>query len=230
MEGAIVQRDGADMNTEPVPAAKTPWLSSLGQLSTVTAALSVLIVCLAFIHEWAYFRVVGMQFQALMSPSDYITSVIGWLPLLALGMTVPWLNEMFTRRLEGFRPLAEIRATYKTPRRAWWAYDAPYVMMGWILIVLGVVAGLFLPWSFSAPVLLLSASIAWFWAIAWYISHKHVAARMTPAKSLVLFFAPPIAAMAFGVGHSSAQMDLQSTDARYVIRSNRIMLKRTFEC
>src|SRR5215212_5203747 len=102
MEGAIVQRDGADMNTEPVPAAKTPWLSSLGQLSTVTAALSVLIVCLAFIHEWAYFRVVGMQFQALMSPSDYITSVIGWLPLFALGMTVPWLNEMFTRRLEGF--------------------------------------------------------------------------------------------------------------------------------
>jgi hypothetical protein len=44
------------------------------------AAISLVVLVLAIFHETAFFFVIGYQFEALLSPTDYAFTALGWLP------------------------------------------------------------------------------------------------------------------------------------------------------
>jgi hypothetical protein len=54
---------------------------------TVLAAISFAVLITTVVHEWGYFSVVGIHFQALVSATDYLANSILWLPqtLLIVG-------------------------------------------------------------------------------------------------------------------------------------------------
>jgi hypothetical protein len=54
------------------------------------SVLTVLVLTVAVAHEWGFFFFVGRQFQALMTPSDYFSSVLGWLPSTMVFVFLGW--------------------------------------------------------------------------------------------------------------------------------------------
>jgi hypothetical protein len=45
-----------------------------------TALLSFCILMLTVFHDWGYFSIIGVKFQFLQTPYDYIANSITWLP------------------------------------------------------------------------------------------------------------------------------------------------------
>ena len=220
-----------EVSTTP---AESSFLKTLGSISTITAASSFGIICVAFIHEWAYFGIVGRQFQSVISPSDYITNAIGWLPLFAAAIAFAHTNDLFTRRLEGFRSQTEMRALYKTPKRAWWALDAPWVIGGWLFALSAVFALIAFNIYEGGSVIALGASIIWFWTAQWYMAHKQVAQTLTPVKMALLMFALPVALWSYILGLESGHRNLTQTERAYVLKlknddeEKNVLVLRTF--
>lgn len=64
------------------------WLS---KMPAIAATLTVATLATAISFEWGYFNRVGVQFQALLSPTDYLTNSLSWLPTVSLLLTVIFL-------------------------------------------------------------------------------------------------------------------------------------------
>jgi hypothetical protein len=56
----------------------------LDKFPTIITASTFFVLVLAVTHEWGYFWVIGTHFQTLMSPSDYLSSGLLWLPYLGI--------------------------------------------------------------------------------------------------------------------------------------------------
>jgi hypothetical protein len=68
---------------------------------SVGAALSLMVLVLAVVHETTFFLIVGYQFQALMSPTDYMFSALGWLPIVIILLVIGYLIPVpFNKRAE----------------------------------------------------------------------------------------------------------------------------------
>lgn len=115
---------------------------------SLAAGISFLVLSLAFVHEWAYYYVVGDQFQSLVGITDYFNSAIGWLPWVALGLcTVAlWHLTDKTRHV----PDDVKVAFYRAHRVRWFLDKAPIWMIFWLLLIAGAFQ-FFLGEVFSRP-------------------------------------------------------------------------------
>src|SRR5262245_59933068 len=52
----------------------------LDKFPSLLAVATLLVVSLAVAHEWAYYSEIGIHFQSLVSPTDYLSSTLVWLP------------------------------------------------------------------------------------------------------------------------------------------------------
>src|SRR6185436_17088068 len=52
----------------------------LENLAAILAALTIGTLLLAVGYEWGYFLLIGRDFQALLTTSDYLSNTIFWLP------------------------------------------------------------------------------------------------------------------------------------------------------
>jgi hypothetical protein len=200
-------------------APESTLLKTLGSISTIAAALSFGVLSIAFIHEWGYFGIVGRQFQTFMSASDYVASAVGWLPLMVAVLVAAYVNEHFTRRLEGFRTESEIAASFETPRRWWWAREAPWFFLPWIILFNAAIVLVMLNIYQFGEAIALGATIIWYWGVQWYVSHQSVALFMTSSIRLgLLLFLPPIALWAFILGQASGYRDLTQPQRTYTLK------------
>ncbi len=58
--------------------------SFLRRAPAAVAALTGLILTASAAREWAYYRVIGMEFISLVSPTDYASAAVRWLPAFVL--------------------------------------------------------------------------------------------------------------------------------------------------
>jgi hypothetical protein len=69
--------------------------------STVVGLLSFAILTLSVFHDWGYFWVVGLRFQSMQTPYDYLANSIEWLPLHLGGLIftglVSWVSILLGR-------------------------------------------------------------------------------------------------------------------------------------
>ena len=81
--------------------------SILDNAPKATALLTFCVLILTIFHDWGYFSIIGIKFQFLQTPYDYIANSITWLPLslsLCALNAVPLLvfgEDVLTRRLFG---------------------------------------------------------------------------------------------------------------------------------
>jgi hypothetical protein len=60
-------------------------------IPTILTALTLSVILLSIAHEWGYFSIIGPNFHAAVTTSDYLANIILWLPrhLLILGAVAP---------------------------------------------------------------------------------------------------------------------------------------------
>jgi hypothetical protein len=220
------------MATDQAPSEPT-LLKTLADVSTLAAAISFGVLCIAFVHEWAYFGVVGRQFQSLMSPSDYVSSAISWLPLAVGTFLIGYLIEHFVRRTEGFRSEAEIAATYPTVRRWWWVRQFPWVVGRWLALVNAGLVLLVLNIYLAGPMVALGITVLWYACVQWYLGHPRIAAALTDRQRSALLFVPVIGVWVFLAGQSSGYSDLTTPHRLMILKpksdsERNVVLLRTF--
>jgi hypothetical protein len=98
----------------------------LDRFPSLLAASTFLVMSLSVTHEWGYYSQFD-HIQALVSPSDYFSSALLWLPYIAVTYFVLAVVTMLQWRLEGFKFLSVMR-----PRRV------TYHLAGAMVILLAV--------------------------------------------------------------------------------------------
>jgi hypothetical protein len=83
----------------------------------IFALVTFLVLVLAIIHEFAYFAVVGPQFQSLMTATDYLVSALSWMPTLGIAILVLTILSLAFLRWTGGRPVDQMRIESKQYRR-----------------------------------------------------------------------------------------------------------------
>ena len=108
----------------------------LGFVPSLAAALSFTVLAVAFVHEWAFYYVVGGQYQSLVGVTDYFNSAIGWLPWVVLGALIAALYSLtdHTRDVPD-----DIKAEFYKRHRVRWVLD--HLPM-WLVFWLGLTGGL----------------------------------------------------------------------------------------
>lgn len=188
----------------------------LTAVSKGVAILTFAVLWLAFSYEYGFFYLVGRPLQGMMNATDYIASAVLWLPLAVVAYAggVGW--HFLMRRLENFRPQSEIRAAYRTPRRAWIAIDLPYTLIYWM-----IAAGGFLNLFFGNPYVFtltpLALAVTWFVFCVWFF--KHDATKEFPKAAVALiFFAPAITVFVFWNGLSNGYRALSEVDRVWYLK------------
>ena len=69
------------------------------KLPQIVAGVSFMVLILAIVHEYAYFAVVGAQYQSLMSATDYLVSALSWMPLFAIVLFIVAIGALAFARL-----------------------------------------------------------------------------------------------------------------------------------
>ena len=119
-------------------------------IPSVAAATSLMVLALAFVHEWAFYYVVGGQYQSLVSITDYFNSAIGWLPWAVLGLVTAllWTLADPMRKI----PAAIKDQYYKEHRVSWFFYTVPVQFLLWSLTAAGAFQILFGDWYVRAAI------------------------------------------------------------------------------
>ena len=133
----------------------------LRSIPALAAALSFAVLSLAFVHEWAFYLVIGDHYQALMGVTDYFNSAIGWLPWVTLGgcLAAFWYLTDNLRHV----PNAVKNEYYKQHPVIWFFNEGPNWMFRitwWLLFLVGLFQFLFGDWYTNFALMLV---VAWFW-------------------------------------------------------------------
>jgi hypothetical protein len=181
------------------------------------AALSLVVLWLAFSYEYGFFQVVGREFQSLFGPTDYFASATSWLPSAAIASAAGMVWHFLMRRMEGFRSKSEMRATYKTRWGAFLGVDFPFKILGAVIVISGGVQLLFdNPYLFGAAAV--AVSTIWFWLCSWFFRHDVVRISLSTSTMAFIFFAPPTTLMAYWNGLSDGQKSLTSIQNVYTVQ------------
>jgi hypothetical protein len=103
-----------------------------------------MVLVLAFVHEWAFYDVIGSQFRSLVSITDYFNSAIAWLPFAVVGL----ISALLWTLADPMRQIpTAIKDQYYQDHRVRWFFDkAPVQFLLWLLTAAGAFQLLFGDW------------------------------------------------------------------------------------
>src|SRR4051794_700759 len=91
----------------------------LDKLPQIVAGVSFFVLVLAIVHEYAYFAVVGAQYQSLMSATDYLVSALSWMPLLEIALFIDAIGFLAFGRLAQGRSHQELMSSSTSYKRVY---------------------------------------------------------------------------------------------------------------
>jgi hypothetical protein len=184
-------------------------------IPTLAATTSFVVLSLAFVHEWAFYYVIGGQFQQLVSITDYFNSAISWLPWAALGFCTGAIWSL-TDKTRNDSP--ELKAAFYREHRIRWVTDNA---LKWIFFSSLVVAGasqfLLGDWYVRAA-LEFFFMFLWVWLLKSLASQDTIASVVTKEMSYVLVFGPMLLFSAYIGGMSEAAEALSRKDSPFIGR------------
>jgi hypothetical protein len=127
----------------------------LDKFPTIITASTFFVLVLAVTHEWGYFWVIGTHFQTLMSPSDYLSSGLLWLPYLGI-----WCFFVIA--------LSRLQERFKQPEpppsRYWIVNFLRSIHFYGLSIIVWALLGFFLLSTSWAPIVF-AAALAYAWLL-----------------------------------------------------------------
>jgi hypothetical protein len=146
----------------------------LDRFPTIITGSTFFVLVLAVTHEWGYFWVIGTHFQTLMSPSDYLSSGLLWLPYLGI-----WCFFVIA--------LSRLQERFKQPEpppsRYWIVNFLRSIHFYGLSIIVWALLGFLLLSTSWAPIVFAAAL-----AYAWLLFFGHMVSGFAPVtpKSVVM--------------------------------------------
>ena len=184
-------------------------------IPSLAAAISFTVLSLAFVHEWAFYYVIGGQFQSLMSITDYFNSAAAWLPWAALGGALAIILTLIdtTRHV----PRDAKDAFYRKHRVRWVLDNAPM----WSFTFVAVVAGafqLFMGDWYIRGAFELTFILVWALIVRSLIKQETIANAATKEIIYIVLFGPMMLFSAYVGGAAEAANVLARKDPTFMGR------------
>lgn len=188
--------------------------------SRLTGIVAPTAFLVSLVHEEGYYSAVGRKFQSIASLSDYLTSVLEWLPAVAGLVAAIWLFTLLTSPF--YRPptgleLDELRASSRRLSGS--------MVVIWFVIVLffgGGGVAMYLYDDISdvglAPVLIGIVAFAWIILVGVAFRGQNPADKLGKAGAGILFFGLPLIAGMYFWGLDQGYRDLSDTGQIYTLR------------
>lgn len=180
------------------------FLESFGSILAVTT-LSMLV--LAICHELGYFWIIGYEFQALLTTTDYLINAIFWLPF-ALFFAYTWIDWW---RLNDVPP----------PQKVRWR-DRPWREWIWPAICSAGLASIafIMQWPPSSSFILTATGlVAYLWSKTWRAYAPEVLPEPFNATCRALVrLGPPAMFAVFAYGWMNGDSDLIQFEDPYIYR------------
>jgi hypothetical protein len=184
-------------------------------IPTLAAAISFVVLSLAFVHEWAFYYVIGGQFQQLVGITDYFNSAIGWLPWAALGLCTGAVLNLSSRTRDVSPD--EKEKFYRAHRIRWVVDNVPKWFIFTTLVAAGAFQFLFGDWY-------VRGALQFFFMFLWIVLLKSLASQDTIASVVtkelvyVLAFGPMLLCFAYVGGMTEAAETLSQKESSFIGR------------
>jgi hypothetical protein len=168
------------------------------------AALSIIVA-----HEWAYFEVLGADFQSLFSTYDYIAQLTVWfgpvfvILLFALGV------QLASLRADDFERKKAAKSKWGKLIEDW------FLEILWFILF---ILALLLSDESKRSSLYILLSLLWFRLAAYIMSHPKLNDFRISAAGLMAVILPATMIVFYGIGRDSAYTDLKDTKTPYELR------------
>ena len=189
------------------------FLSSLPGAIAGFAAFSFTLIT---VREWAYHFAIGADFIVLNSPTELTSIALRWMPVIGVIIALPFVYDMITSRIEGFRSEEEIIEGARNPRRMYLFRTLPYKLVLPIIFVGGLIKAAYEEHS-KAMDWIVPLNAGWIIFAIWFCQHPNVKNRIPPPGRLVLILVPFWMMFSFGHGYDEALRHLELSRGEYRI-------------
>jgi hypothetical protein len=181
----------------------------------IAAIVSFFVLSLAFVHEMAFYSVVGEKFQSLMGVTDYFSSAISWLPWGVFGFAIATVFHLTdpTRNV----PENIKREFYKQHRIRWIWDRSPLWLVTTMVITLGSLQILFGDW-YTRGMIELLLFFLWVRIFVYLMRQKNFADALTNEFRYVLLFAPAFLFSAYIGGQAEGAAALSAKEPLYYVK------------
>jgi hypothetical protein len=193
----------------------------VGIVPSVTAAMSFMVLILAFVQEWAFYWVIGGQYQSLVSITDYFNSAIGWLPWAVIG----FMTALAWTLVDPMQQIPEdVKAEfYKTHRVRWFMDRAPMWFIFWFGLLGGIFQLLLGDWYTRGFLELLSIYV-WLRTFRTILARRSMVEVLNKDVAYLLLFAPLFISTAYfgglaeGAGALAPKIEANARSQRHDYR------------
>jgi hypothetical protein len=196
------------------PRSIEPWKrdvrAMLEKLPSVVTITTFAALCLAVSHEWAYYGVIGAEYQTLYTTSDYIALIIWGVGAVFFFLVIIGLFQFITYRADDFRfpPFSKEKTVRGFMDRNFY----------FVVLSLGTLLGFFFGtsqvnvWSYAL------LAFAVFRGLLYIFGHEKLRQYNSGWFSLLIYGLPSGMIILYGVGRTSAYTDIGNKDPHYELR------------
>jgi hypothetical protein len=193
----------------------------LDKLPSVVTVATFSALSLAVSHEWAYFSVIGPEYQALYTTSDYITLLIWGAGAVFLTVVIFGVIHLVTYRSDDFTlPPFSAEKTF-----------GGFMDRNFNLILVGLLA--LVLFFFSTAQVNIGAYLLLVYIVMralLYIFRHEKTRRYSKGWLALLVYGLPLGMIfLYGIGKSSAYTDIGISNARYELRLKEQLVNRDVE-
>ncbi|MBS0245841.1 MAG: hypothetical protein JSR61_04410 [Proteobacteria bacterium] len=187
---------------------------------------------LSVIYEWAYFSIIGREYQRLAVAGDYLANAVEWLPAVLGGYFIMWIVHLVLRRTEHWLSEEEIVQSTSSPEGTRKLRRRPFVLMAYLFPATAIFSVMFFPpmvWPYFFSI---GLSALWPFLVIYIFNHENARAWGTQLRPLIVIVPLVIFAVYFS-GRARAYADLVSKEQGHsLLRSSGqqepVLLLRSF--
>jgi hypothetical protein len=179
----------------------------LDKLPSVLATASFFAIAMVVAHEWAYFSILGSEFQSFYSTSDYLNEFIVWLgPAFVILLVAIAAHGALYRAadFESATPKSRIGRALDN----WWQE---------IIYAISALIALLISNETNRSAVYVLLGLLWTKVTFYVLSHDRFKNWRTVGISLVIAGVPALMMLSYGIGRDSAYKDLQDTKDVYEV-------------
>lgn len=192
----------------------------LSGLPGAIAGFAAFSFALITVREWAYHYAIGADFILLNSPTELTSIALRWMPVIGVIIALPFVYNMITSRIEGFRSEEEIVERSPNPRRMYFLRTLPQKLILPIICAGGLIKVVYGD-NLKAMDWIIPLNAGWMIFTIWFCRHPNVKDRLQAPGHLLLMLVPFWMMFSFGHGYDEALRHLELLRGEYrIVQSN----------
>jgi hypothetical protein len=137
-------------------------------LAKLSAVTTLFVALFSVIYEWAYFLIVGREFQRFASASDYLTDALEWIPTIILVTFISAFINFLVARIKNWpADYRDFGTDFST-----WRFNTSVLFVGIFLLASAAISYLFLPPT-AIEIYILILGFGWPFVVRYIFTHEN---------------------------------------------------------